>query len=306
PRLDMHTLGISGSIVTQTSSFSLRDFILDTFPSDIVSPIANGNMMQILFMAVFGGVALRMVANKIEGMMQTIDLLSQIVMKMVVLCMKVMPVVAFSSMASLFSALGIKSFTTIGLPLCNIPVEMVVLITCYCLLIWIRGGVSPIPFLRALPQIGTTPFTTCSSAASLPNTMRVCIERLGVDRKVASFTLPIGCTMNMDGCAYSVILWATCLCYMVGVPITPDLLVSGGIMSFLMSISCPALPNAGLVIVASVCVTMGAPIEIVSIVAGVLPIQELFDTTINVVSDTALATTISSSEKLLDKEKYYA
>lgn len=289
----------------ETQRMTLQSFLLDFFPTDIVSPIAGNNMIQILVISLFTGITLGQIKDKVQGIISLLNELNALISRMLAVLMKILPIVVFCSMAWIVCTYGSAIVSVIAKMLLLSPIMVMLTLVMYSVMLSAVGHVSPGPFMRRLFELTIMPFTLCSSAASLPNTISVC-DKLGVSKSVSSLTLPIGCTMNMDGSAFSLAALSLCMLHVYGIDITTSQIVTIGLLAFILSVATPSIPNAEITIMSSLLTAIGAPLELMGLFLGINPISELFDTAINVTSDAAIATTISSTEKTLDQDAYYS
>lgn len=301
----VHPVPITGmaDIPINSVTPTFRGLVLGMIPSDLVSPIANGDMLQLMFIAVFAGTCIGLMRNSMTMVRDLIEQLNALSVKMITVLMKLMPVVAFSAMASTFTTTDISVLRTcIFVVLCTI-VGLLVLIGVYTLIVSLVGRLSPMPFLRNLGQVMVVPFSTSSSAASLPNTMNVC-SRLGVSKTISSFTLPIGATMNMDGCAFSVPAVACVLSAAAGHYIDPHQLPELIITTILIITAIPGLPGGFIVLMGMIMELAGIPMAYLSLIIAINPIIDPILTTTNVTGDMAVTVMLSGNEQEIDRQRY--
>ncbi|MCQ2059417.1 MAG: dicarboxylate/amino acid:cation symporter [Bacteroidaceae bacterium] len=291
--------------VVEQEKMTLQSFLMDFFPTNIVTPISSSNMIQILVISIFFGITLGQIRDKAPKIISLLNELNELINRMLSILMKMLPLVIFCSMAWIVCSYGGGIVTIIAKILLLSPIMMVLMLCVYTIMLSCVAHVSPLPFLRRFFELSIVPFSLCSSAASLPNTINVC-NKLGVSKRVSSLTLPLGCTMNMDGSAFSLAAISLCMLNVYGIEMTTSQVITVGLLAFIFSIATPSIPNAEIAIMSSLLATIGAPLELLGLFLGINPISELFDSAINVTSDAAIATTISSTEGLLDKETYYS
>ncbi|MCF0196750.1 MAG: dicarboxylate/amino acid:cation symporter [Bacteroidaceae bacterium] len=288
-------------INTVTPSF--RGVILSMVPNNLVTPVAKGDMLQLMFIAIFVGMGIGMMRSSMSLVRELVEQLNALSVKLISILMKMMPVVAFCAMASTvintdISALG----TCLLIVLCTV-VGIVVMVAVYMAIVWLVGGLSPLPFLRRLGQVMVVPFTTSSSAASLPNTMNVC-GQMGIAKSISSFTLPIGATMNMDGCAFSIPAVACLLSATAGMAIDYQALPELILTTILIITAIPGLPGGFIVLAGMVMEMVGIPMVYLTLVIAANPIIDPILTTNNVTGDMAVTVMLAGRAGDIDKEKY--
>jgi Na+/H+-dicarboxylate symporter len=174
------------------------------------------------------------------------------------------------------------------------------------LLIIVFCRISPIPFYRKSIPYQALAFSTSSSKATLPTTMQICREQLGVSDTSASFILPLGASINMDGFAINLGLTTVFFAQMLGITLSLHDYVVIIITATLGSIGGAGLPGASLIMLPMVLSSVNIPIEGVAIMAGIDRILDMLRTTINITGDATITLIIDHNEGQLDEAKYYS
>lgn len=282
---------------------TFKGLILGMIPHDVVSPIANGDMLQLMFIAVFAGICIGLLRNSMTLVRELVEQLNALSVKMITILMKLMPIVAFCAMASTFTTTEATVLGTCVFIILSTIVGLLVLVGVYCVIVSAFGHLSPMPFLRHLGQVMVVPFSTSSSAASLPNTMNVC-NSLGISKTISSFTLPIGATMNMDGCAFSIPAVACVLSaasgHVIDLQQLPELILT----TILIITAIPGLPGGFIVLMGMIMDLAGIPMAYLSLVIAINPIIDPILTTTNVTGDMAVTVMLSGNEKQINREQY--
>lgn len=293
------TIDVNVNTVTPT----FKGIVMGMIPQDIVGPILRGDMLQLMFIAVFAGTCMGLMRKSMTLVRDFVEQLNALSVKMISVLMKLMPLVAFCAMASTFTTTGLDVLRScFFIVLCTI-VGLGVLICVYAVIVCLIGRLSPLPFLRNIGQVMVVPFTTSSSAASLPNTMNVC-TRLGASKHISSFTLPIGATMNMDGCAFSVPAVACVLSAVAGLSLDPQQLPELIITTILIITAIPGLPGGFIVLAGMIMELMGVPMAYLSLVIAINPIIDPILTTTNVTGDMAVTIMLAGNENDIDRKRY--
>ena len=160
---------------------------------------------------------------------------------------------------------------------------------------------SPVTFFRGMSEAMAIAFTTCSSAGTLPVNMKNIQEKLGVKREIASFVLPLGATINMDGTALYMGVCSIFIANVFGIPLTVDQMLMIVLTGTLASIGTAGVPGAGLIMLAMVLQSVGLPMEGLALVAGIDRVLDMFRTCLNITGDAAVAISVNATEK--DREE---
>ena len=217
--------------------FSWIRFIVDIIPSNLVSPIANGNLLQVIFLAVLFGMTLNNLGNKAQL------LLNEFFLQIVNAIIFFVPLIVFLAMATLAVKMDTATVLMMGKLILALSIGCAAMIVVYMLLIRFVGKISPLPFVKKILSLMPIPFATSSSAVTMPFTMKFCTDKLGIAPKISSFSIPIGVTVNMNGgCIYlpiAVIMFLK----MYGVDVDLNAITIIIAMTVSLSIAGPAVPN---------------------------------------------------------------
>ena len=287
-----------------TSDVSVSSILLGVIPSNVVSPIISGNMLQIIFIAVLSGLALSALGEKTASIRSFFHEANTMFLKMMEMIITFMPLVAFASMALLVYASEANTLALLLVYLLAILVGGLLLIVLYMAIILIAGHISPFAYMRKVLVYLLTPFMIPSSSACIPLTIDFCKKKLGVSNKITSFAIPLGATVNMNGIAMSVVLTALMLARMCGIELDAATCLKLGIMTLLLAVGAPGVPNSGLVIVATLLAVAGAPVAALGFVVGVWNIVDRLQTAFNVNGDIATSVVVAKSENELDLATY--
>jgi Na+/H+-dicarboxylate symporter len=284
----------------------LTQVIIDLIPGNPVAAYAEGNMLQIIFFTILFAVCMLMVGEPGRKVAEGAERLNQIMMQVVTVVMHVAPYGVFALMAKTFALQGLGLI----LPMITYFGVVVVVLLLHATgtlmtLLKLLSGVSPMMFLRKVrtPQIFA--FSTSSSNATIPVTLRATERRLGVDNPTASFIVPFGATINMDGTAIMQGVATIFVANVYGI----DLGLSGYLtvigMAVLASIGTAGVPGVGLIMLAMVFNQVGLPVEGIALIMGVDRLLDMMRTAVNVTGDAAITTIVAKSEGSLDEEIFY-
>ena len=172
----------------------------------------------------------------------------------------------------------------------------------YSTLAGVSAHMSPLTFFRGMSEAMAIGFTTCSSAGTLPVNMKNIQTKLGVKRDIASFVLPLGATINMDGTALYMGVCSLFIANVFGIPLTFDQMIMIVLTGTLASIGTAGVPGAGLIMLAMVLQSVGLPLEGLALVAGIDRVLDMFRTCLNITGDAAVAVAVNATEKDAEME----
>lgn len=279
----------------------LIDTLLNMIPSNPLKGLVEGNMLQIIIFALFLGVGCTAIPEeKGKAFINFFDSVAEIMYKITAFVMELAPYGVFGLIAPVVA----KNGPAVLLPL--IKVVIAVYIGCilhaglvYSSSVSIFAKMSPIKFFKGIAPAGITAFSTSSSAGTLPVTMKAAKENLGVPDKIASFVLPLGATINMDGTAMYQGVCALFVAQIYGVELTLAQMGTIVLTSTLASIGTAGVPGAGLIMLSLVLTSVGLPLEGVALIAGIDRVLDMARTAVNVVGDASAAVVVAATEKEL-------
>jgi len=278
----------------------------DLVPSNVVSAMADGKMLQIIVFAIVFGIALAKVQDE-AGQIKTFFVqLDKVIMQMVLLLMKLAPLGVFCLIATMFAKSGFDNIIKLGKYFFNVLLVLVIhAFFSYGILLWVFTGLSPKVFFQKMRKLWIFGFSTASSNATLPLTLETVEKKLGVKNEIASFTVPLGATINMDGTAImqGVATVFVAQYYNVDIEFTGYLMVI--LTATLASIGTAGVPGVGLIMLTMVFAQVGLPVEGIAIIFGVDRILDMVRTAVNITGDSTASIIIAKSEKMLDEEVFY-
>ncbi len=286
---------------------SLYDVFLNIFPKNPVAALANGAMLQIIVFALFFGIAALMAGKKGKLVLDFMDSVAETMYKLTAIVMWWAPFGVFGLIAKVVGEKGyaiLLPYTKVILGV-YIGVILHALIT-YTGVLALLARLNPWVFFKKAFEATFTAFVTRSSSATLPVTMRVAKEKLGVSESIASFVLPLGATINMDGTALYQGVAALFIAQVYGMHMTLSQQIMVVVTATLASIGTAGVPGAGLIMLTLVTQSVGLPIEGVALIAGIDVFLDMARTALNVTGDLTGATYIAKIEKELDEDVYYA
>ena len=287
--------------------------IINAVPSNIVSAFTNNSgVLAIVIAAVGVGLGINAVKDKITALPKLCEEISELVTVILGFVVnKFGPIAIFCLLTRTFAAYGIQYLKPAAMyMILAIGVQLVWLFIFYPILMRVTTGLNPKRFIQKMGKVALFGFSTSSSAATLPLNMKTTVEELGVDEDIASFVLPLGMTVNMDGTAIMQTIAALFIAGCAGYEVSFVSLIVIGLLAIVASIGTPAAPGAGAVVLFTILSGVGftsepALMAYTMILAINRPIEMLV-TALNVVGDTTTAMAVAKSEGQLDLDKYNA
>ena len=281
---------------------NLSSVLIDIIPSNVVNAMALAKMLQIIFFSILVGMSILMVGEKAKPVVELIEIGNEIMMKMVNLVMAVAPYAVFALLGKAISDLGLNLLLDlagyVGVLIFALFFHLFITLM---IVLKVFSGVHLSTFLKKMREVQIFAFSTSSSNATIPVTLRAVIDKLGVNNSVASFTVPFGATINMDGTAImqGVATVFIANAYGVDLGITGYLTVI--LMSVLASIGTAGVPGVGLIMLSMVFSQVGLPIEGIGLILGVDRLLDMIRTAVNVTGDAAVSVIVAKSENKLDE-----
>ena len=279
----------------------IKSVIIDIFPTNPISAMAEGKMLQIIIFSIFFGVALRSIKDKNSELVKIMESTTNVVMKMVFILINLAPFGVYCLMANLFATQGIG---IVGNLFQYFLLVVFVLIihgfVVYPALLYSLTKIKPFGFYKKLRPVMLFAFSTSSSNATMPVTLKTVTQDLGVNPKIASFTIPLGATVNMDGTAImqGVATIFIANAYNIDLSTIDYLMVI--LTATMASIGTAGVPGVGLIMLAMVLSQVGLPTEGIALILGVDRLLDMIRTVVNVTGDSTVSTIVAHSEGALD------
>lgn len=293
-------------ISPQTHDMNMLDFFINIVPTNALGALAEGNVLQVVFFALFTGVTINKMGHSAESLRTMFSILSQMILKMIGIIIQFSPYGAFALTAWVVGTQGVEILFSLSRLVVAVVFAMVMQYAIFGVLILIFCRMSPIPFYKKSIEYQVIAFSTGSSKASLSTTMKVCKENLGISESSTSFVLPLGASINMDGFAINLSLTTIFFAQLLGVTLSFHDYTMIALTATLGSIGGAGIPGASLIMLPMVLSSVNLPIEGVAILAGIDRILDMLRTTINITGDATITLIVDHSEHTLDKERYYA
>lgn len=284
---------------------SVAQVFINMFPSNPIAAMAQAEMLQIIVFAVLFGVAIALSGDAGERIRLMFEDLNVIVMKLVEIVMHFSPYGVFCLMAKQFTVLNFADIKNLAV---YFGLVMFVLafhgFVVYGSFISLIGRLNPVMFFRKMKETAVFAFSTSSSNATVASNLATTTQKLGVDNKVASFTIPLGATINMDGTAIMQGVATVFIAQVYGI----DLSISDYLMviltATLASIGTAGVPGVGLVMLAMVLTSVGLPVEGIGLIIGIDRLLDMTRTAVNITGDAMVSCLVGRSEKCIDVARY--
>ena len=279
-------------------TISLMDTIVNIFPSNFVSPMVEANMLQVIVTALILGFGIILLGEgeRNTRLVTACNDLNDVFMKCMEMILKLSPIGVFCLLCPVIAAngpaiIGSLAMVLLAAYICYIVHALVV----YSLTVRTLGGMSPVKFFKGMLPAIMFAFSSASSVGTLPINLE-CTEKLGAKREIASFVLPLGATINMDGTAIYQGVCAIFIASCYGIQLTLPQMLTIVLTATLASIGTAGVPGAGMVMLAMVLTSVGLPVDGIALVAGVDRIFDMGRTTVNITGDAACTMVVSNLE----------
>lgn len=277
---------LSGQAPVQPSLADLPDKMMTILPSNPLGSMVEGQMLQVVIFALIFGAALMMIrAEQARPMLQLLGSLQEVCMAVVKWAMYLAPVAVFGLIAQLTTRIGLQSLVGMGSYVLTVLLGLFMLLLFYLTLVKLFTRISPTVFLKEVREVLLLAFSTSSSAAVMPSSIKTAQERLAIRPAVAQFVIPLGATINMNGTALYQGVATIFLAQVFGIDLSVTAMLLVILVAVGASIGTPATPGVGIVILAMVLSTAGVPPSGVALILGVDRILDMSRTAINVAGD---------------------
>ncbi|MGX9463227.1 dicarboxylate/amino acid:cation symporter [Shewanella sp. A14] len=284
---------------------SLSEVLINIVPTNPMQAMSEGNMLQIIIFAVIFGFAISHIGERGTRVARFFNDLNEVIMRVVTLIMQLAPYGVFALMAKLSLTLGLETFGSVVKYFCLVVVVLFIQgLIVYPTLLKLFSGLSPLMFLRKIRDVQLFAFSTASSNATLPVTIETAEHRMGVDNKIASFTLPLGATLNMDGTAIMQGVATVFIAQVFGIELSIMDYATVVVTATLASIGTAGVPGVGLIMLAMVLNQVGLPVEGIALIIGVDRMLDMIRTAVNVTGDAVATVIIAKSEGEFNEETF--
>ncbi|GHE78579.1 dicarboxylate/amino acid:cation symporter [Thalassotalea profundi] len=297
-----------GVNMTTSTSFtgreapSLAQVFIQMFPSNPFAAFAQGNMLQVIIFALLFGIAIALSGKAGERISSLFDDLNEVVMRLVTILMNIAPYGVFCLLAKLFTDLSLSAFGNLISYFFVVFFALIIHGTVtYSVILKLLSGLNPLIFLKKMRDAILFGFSTSSSNATIPVTMETVTKKMGVKNSIASFTVPLGATINMDGTAIMQGVATVFIAQVFNVDLSLSDMLMVILTATLASIGTAGVPGVGLIMLAMVLDQVGLPVEGIGLIIGVDRLLDMTRTSVNVTGDSMVTLIVGKSEKQFDQ-----
>ena len=282
---------------------TLTQVIIDMFPTNPIDAMASGNMLQIIVFALLFGIAMALSGEPGARLAAVFEDLNTVVLKLVTLLMNVAPYGVFCLMAKLFTTIELDLIEDLGKYFMVVLAALLIHgIINYSILFYLLTGLNPITFLKKMKDACMFAFSTSSSSATMPVTLETATKKLGAHNSVASFTVPLGATINMDGTAIMQGVATVFIAQVYGVDLSINDYLMVILTATLASVGTAGVPGVGILMLAMVLNQVGLPEDGIALILGVDRLLDMTRTAVNVTGDCMVTCAVAKSEKEFDED----
>lgn len=284
----------------------IKQVLIDIFPTNPVKAMAEGKMLQIIVFALLFGYAISHAGEAGRRVASFFRDMETVVMKMVALLIEMAPYGVFALLVRLFSNMGLGAIVDLGAYFLTVLSVLIFHgLVVYGSLLKLLSGLAPYVLFRKMRSVWAFAFSTASSGATLPVTIRTVEKRLGVNNSVAGFTLPLGATINMDGTAVMQGVATVFIAQVYGVDLNLAGYLTVILTATLASVGTAAVPGVGLITLAMVLEQAGLPVEGIALIIGVDRLLDMVRTAVNVTGDATVSLIVAKSENQYDPDIFH-
>lgn len=306
PGIGVNIQNVKTAEIASTETIGFADTILNIIPKNPIGAMANGDMLPIIVFALFVGILLAKMGSSVSNVSNFFSQFNDIMMEMTMAVMKAAPIGVFCLIAKTFAGIGFSAFLPMlkymGSVTCALAIQCFVV---YQVLLFIFTRLNPFKFIKKFAPVMTFAFTTATSNSTIPLSIDTLEKKVGVSKRISSFTIPLGATVNMDGTSIMQGVAVIFIAQVYGISLSSADLVTVVTTATLASIGTAGVPSVGLVTLAMVLSSVGLPTEGIALIMGIDRILDMMRTAVNITGDAVCTTIVSHQVKSLDKEVFY-
>ena len=303
--LDMSAISANATEVQTMEATSMASTILNIIPDNPIGALATGNMLQIIVFALIIGVVLAKLGEKTETVANFFSQFNDIMMEMTMMVMSLAPFGVFCLISRTFAGIGFSAF----LPLAKYMIGVLLALFVQCFVVYlgllkIFSGLNPFKFIKNFFPVMAFAFSTATSNATIPMSIDTLAAKMGVSKRISSFTVPLGATINMDGTAIMQGVAVVFAAQAFGITLTPADYVTVIGTATLASIGTAGVPSVGLVTLTMVFNAVGLPVEAIGLIMGIDRILDMARTAVNITGDAVCTTIVAHQNNALDRKVF--
>lgn len=305
PGTGLDTAHIKAEDISVSETVSIQETILNVIPKNPIASLADGDMLPIIIFAIFIGIILAKLGSNAGTVIDFFKQFNDIMMEMTDIVMKAAPVGVFCLIARTFAGIGFNAF----FPLLKYMFAVLLALGIHCFIIYMIlfksfTGLSPVKFIRKFIPVMGFAFTTATSNATIPLSIETLERDMGISRKISSFTVPLGATINMDGTAIMQGVAVIFAAQAYGITLGPEQYLTVIATATLASIGTAGVPGVGLITLSMVFNSVGLPVEAIALIMGIDRIIDMTRTAVNITGDAVCTAIIAHQNGSLDRETF--
>lgn len=292
-----YTLSTEELVYEASEAPNFMDTLVNIFPSNFITPMASATMLQVIVIALFFGFGIILAGEKGKAAKDIVESFAEVSFKVMEMILKLSPIGVFALITPVVASNGAE----VLLPLLKVIVVayivyIVHMVVVYSSTVKVFAGMSPVKFFKGMSQAMMFAFSSASSVGTLPFNLE-CTQKLGAKKEVASFVLPLGATINMDGTSIYQGVCAIFIAQIFGVDLSFSAQITIILTATLASIGTAGVPGSGMIMLAMVLESVGLPVEGIALVAGIDRILDMGRTVVNITGDAACTICVDAMEK---------
>ena len=288
-----------------TTQVDFAETLLNIIPKNIFTSLSAGDMLPIIFFALFVGILLAAMGNRVSTVANFFSQFNDIMMEMTIAVMKAAPVGVFCLIAKTFAGIGFDAFVPMlkymGSVILALAVQCFVV---YQVMLFVFTRLNPFKFIKKFFPVMTFAFSTSTSNATIPLSIDTLYKKIGVSKQISSFTIPLGATINMDGTSIMQGVAVVFAAQAFGIHLTPMDYVTVIGTATLASVGTAGVPSVGLVTLTMVFNSVGLPVEAIGLIMGIDRILDMTRTAVNITGDAVCTTIVAHQNGALDKKVF--
>lgn len=305
PGIGISLESVKAADVTVAEPTSFADTLLNIIPKNPIGSMANGDMLPIIVFALFVGILLAKMGSKASTVSNFFSQFNDLMMEMTMAVMTIAPIGVFCLIAKTFSEIGFSAF----LPMLKYMGAVILALAIQCFgsyqaLLFVFTRLNPIRFIKKFVPVMMFAFTTATSNATIPMSIDTLNKKMGVSKKISSFTIPLGATVNMDGTSIMQGVAVIFIAQAYGIALTPSDLLTVIATATIASIGTAGVPSVGLVTLSMVLTSVGLPTEGIALIMGIDRILDMMRTAVNITGDAICTTIVAHQNKMLDRSVF--
>lgn len=305
PGVGLDVSSIQKSDVSIAESTSFADTLLNIIPKNPIGSLADGDMLPIILFAIIVGIILAKLGSRVETVSNFFAQFNDVMMEMTSMVMHVAPIGVFCLIAKTFSGIGFSAFV----PLLKYMLGVLLALAIHCFVVYmsllkIFTGLNPVKFIKKFFPVMAFAFSTATSNATIPLSVETLERKMGVSRKISSFTIPLGATINMDGTAIMQGVAVVFAAQAYGIHLGVNGYLTVIATATLASIGTAGVPGVGLVTLSMVFTSVGLPVEAIALIMGIDRILDMTRTAVNITGDAVCTTIVAKQNKAVNVDVF--